>query len=146
MNSLKTARILLFDQGDRLLLFEYQEPGKAAFWGTLGGRIEGGETPIDAARRELFEETGLTTDIEEPAAWYLEHEMMRGGAAHLMHETFFVARTRKTTINHSRWTAEERQIIKDEKWWPIGEIESTEERVYPVELRSVVRAIAERAK
>ena len=30
-------------------------------WETAGGHIESGETPLDAARRELFEETGAVS-------------------------------------------------------------------------------------
>lgn len=46
-------------RGDRFLLVER---GRAPAHGQLafpGGRLEAGETPEEAARRELFEETGL---------------------------------------------------------------------------------------
>lgn len=40
-------------------------------WGTQGGHIEDGETPLDAAKRELFEESGvLDADIYPVCDYY----------------------------------------------------------------------------
>ncbi len=33
-------------------------------WETLSGRVEAGETPLDAARREVWEESALTVRLE----------------------------------------------------------------------------------
>jgi 8-oxo-dGTP pyrophosphatase MutT (NUDIX family) len=41
---------------DRVLLIKHR---RLATWLPVGGEIEAGETPLEAARRELFEETGL---------------------------------------------------------------------------------------
>ncbi|MBR5231730.1 MAG: NUDIX domain-containing protein [Clostridia bacterium] len=41
--------------GDRWLLSRHK---KRETWETQGGHIEQGETPLDAARRELYEESG----------------------------------------------------------------------------------------
>jgi 8-oxo-dGTP pyrophosphatase MutT (NUDIX family) len=37
-------------------------------WGTVGGAIEPGESPADAAVREASEETGLTVEVTGPVA------------------------------------------------------------------------------
>ena len=36
----------------------------AGLWETLSGRVERGEEPLDAVRREIAEECGLTVDVD----------------------------------------------------------------------------------
>ena len=43
-------------RGDRVLVIEHR---RLATWLPIGGEMEPGETPLEAARRELREETGL---------------------------------------------------------------------------------------
>lgn len=61
MTALSAAGIL-FVQGGRVLLLKRSDSAKDApgTWGFPGGGIEAGETPEDAARRELQEECGYT--------------------------------------------------------------------------------------
>lgn len=56
-----TTRVLLVDQWDCVLLFQGQDPANVAdvFWCPVGGGIEPGESPEEAAIREVREETGL---------------------------------------------------------------------------------------
>jgi 8-oxo-dGTP diphosphatase len=49
-------------QGDRLLLVNHREAGRYDFWLPPGGGLQGDESILDCARRETFEETGLTVD------------------------------------------------------------------------------------
>lgn len=50
-------------KGDAVLLIRRGRPPNAGDWSLPGGRIEPGERLLDAARRELLEETGVTAEI-----------------------------------------------------------------------------------
>ncbi len=57
----RTVSVLLVDRAGRVLLQQRDaRPAVAPLkWTTLGGGIEGNETPEEAARREVMEEAGL---------------------------------------------------------------------------------------
>jgi ADP-ribose pyrophosphatase len=64
-----------------LLVRQYRLPARAYLWELPAGRIDEGETPLQAARRELKEETGCTarrwTRLAEffPSPGYVEEKM-----------------------------------------------------------------------
>ena len=49
---------------NKVLLVRRKRAPSAGLWSLPGGKIEGGESPREAARRELKEETGLEADVE----------------------------------------------------------------------------------
>ena len=72
MNSLNCSintRVIVPDDAGRILLVE-QNP-EEDFWIIPGGRVEEAETPRQAAKREVREETGLDVDIIR-LIWYTE--------------------------------------------------------------------------
>ncbi|MFN4229967.1 NUDIX hydrolase [Parvibaculum sp.] len=139
----KTARVLLLDGQDRLLLIRMHDPnvgdasGKVlsrAYWVTIGGEMEPGEDVATAARRELTEETGLGEAHVGPVVWTTEHVLCVHGKNRLLQESFVLARTGTTALNRSGWTALEREVIQDMKWWTLAELQETTELIFPTSL------------
>ena len=57
---LPAVTVLIRDEAGRLLVVK---PADRVGWGTVGGAVEPGEDPRQAALREALEETGLTIQI-----------------------------------------------------------------------------------
>ncbi len=52
--------VAVFDEQDRLLLAHHVDTGR---WATVGGAMDPDESPVDAALRELAEETALRAEV-----------------------------------------------------------------------------------
>jgi 8-oxo-dGTP diphosphatase len=81
-------------------------------WEFPGGKIEEGEQPRDALRRELDEELGIDAHIGEEVA-RIRHEYKGGGAVELR---FFVVHDYKGEI--------ENRIFRDMRWAKRSELAS----------------------
>lgn len=49
------------DEG-KIVLCKQEQPGEMPFIGALGGRMDPGEAPLDTAKREMLEESGLVAN------------------------------------------------------------------------------------
>ncbi len=55
-----TARIIPITSDGKIILAKESQPGQKASFGAIGGRIDKNEKPLQAAKRELLEETGYS--------------------------------------------------------------------------------------
>ncbi len=93
---LRTVSVVPVAQDGRVLLLRRSE-ARGGFWQQVTGRIEAGESPAEAARRELLEETGADVPVEALGythAFALDPSLnrVRPGELALVEETAFAAR------------------------------------------------------
>ena len=141
-----TARILLIDDRDRLLLFADSDPGSdARWWITPGGGIDAGETPREAALRELVEETGLHL----PAERLIGPVATRIGVHHYSNrsvenaDTYFAARVPAFEVDESGHTEDEKVTMLGHRWWSRDDLAATTEWIVPAALVEVWDRLAD---
>lgn len=128
-----TARVLLFDARDRILLMKGRLPGapeRPGAWFTVGGGVEPGETFAEAAAREIREETGIADFVLGPVVWVREG-VMRMPEPTLFKERYIVARCEGGHPVRDGWNAMERELIDDIRWWTLAELRATRDRFFP---------------
>ena len=139
----RTARILLLGPDDRLLLFRYLAEGFAPFWIMAGGECDPGEDYLDAARRELREETGIDAQ-PLPLGITREANYVYAGEPVRALEHFFVHRTDTAAIDTSGHTELERQAMQEHRWFTRVEIGDWPETIYPLEILELIERALDR--
>jgi ADP-ribose pyrophosphatase YjhB (NUDIX family) len=66
MDVVPAASAVILDPHRRVLLVRRAQDPQRGRWSVPGGRVEPGETPEQAAAREVLEETGLTVEVGRP--------------------------------------------------------------------------------
>ena len=134
------ARVLLFDARDRILLFRLVDPTDAGFgslWITVGGAVEAGESHEQAARRELWEETGLELE-PGPCVWLRDATYRWQRRWYRSMQRFYIARTEHTAISTANMPAREADQMPEHRWWSAAEIEASAERFAPRRLGALL--------
>ncbi len=137
-----TSRVLVFDEQDRLLLFltKGSVPAQKTRWITPGGGVEPGETHAEAARRELWEETGLRIADLGRVVWREDFSVDYVGGDHdTGHVEFFALRTESFVPSSDNWTEGEKVDVLEHRWWSLAELISTTELYEPLHLVSLMR-------
>ncbi|MFC5380821.1 NUDIX hydrolase [Aquipuribacter nitratireducens] len=132
----RSARVLLLDGRGRLLLLHGCDPARPAtrsWWFTPGGGLDPGESHLQAAARELWEETGLTgVELHGPVA-ERSAEFTYDGVEYRQHELFYVSRldAADVAVEPGAHTDVETRALLGWRWWTARELASTEDTVYP---------------
>ncbi|MET7393887.1 NUDIX domain-containing protein [Dactylosporangium sp. NPDC005572] len=141
----RAARVLLIDPAGRVLLLHGWDPARPdhRYWFTVGGGLEDGETLLDAAVREVFEETGLRVepaDLTGP----VRTDVVRfpfDGQWYTQEQAFFVVRTLEFEVDLTHLGEYEVGCIDVGRWWSADELRETSERYYPGDLVALLREV-----
>jgi 8-oxo-dGTP pyrophosphatase MutT (NUDIX family) len=143
VHSRVAGRVLLIDDACRVLLIEsnIDVGARATHWITPGGGTDPGETPAQAATRELYEELGVRADLATDALPdHTDRERFTfNGATYDQTNHYFVVRLAPGTPVAARGADDiERSVLIGERWWTVGELRSSDAAIYPVGLADLV--------
>jgi 8-oxo-dGTP pyrophosphatase MutT (NUDIX family) len=146
----RTSRLILVDGDGRVLLFKVEdatvvrrdEPSPTAHWMTPGGSLEPGEDHAAAARRELWEETGMTG--VEPGQWVALCEPVLNWSGEIIqaHDRFFLTRVAANAVALDNLTDGERAVFREHRWWDVDALRASGEQVVPPDLVDLLPLLA----
>lgn len=130
----------MIDPSDRLLLLCGRDPRApgARWWFTVGGGIEDGEDQIQAAVREVWEETRLRLSAARlgPVVW-TRHTLFSVDGRHFdQHEEYRMARIDDAEASDMRIADDEARY--GHRWWSVAELADTDETVRPQGMASLL--------
>lgn len=144
----RAVRLVLLDPEDHVLLFhtrspDYPELGN--WWELPGGGIDPGETYVDAAVRELFEETRFRIEPDQigPPTWARRSTYKCRGFRRIQDEVVATVRLPTTTpaVDVTGQLDYELDAYLSARWWPLAELLATTDRCYPGRLAELLPAL-----
>lgn len=134
-----TARAVVLDRDDRLLLVRFRNRFGETWWATPGGGIEPGESAADAIRRELLEEAGLEIADPGPVVWHRDVTFSWDARLVRLLEDYFLIRVEEHSPEPTIDLASEN--VTEVAWWTPEELAAPRERLAPLNLAEVVRSL-----
>jgi 8-oxo-dGTP pyrophosphatase MutT (NUDIX family) len=140
----RAARVLVLAEGDggpRVLMFHDQDPGTpgSGWWVLPGGGVDADETPRQAARRELAEESGHLVDESELYGPVAVRVVLHGYSDQVTAQTeeiFVLHVDEEFEVDISGHSESERQSVLGHAWRSV--YESSDELIWPVDLAELV--------
>ena len=135
------ARVLLLDTTDRVLLIHALDPEDPGhhWWELPGGGLDDGEDLVDAARREVAEESGIILPDLGHKLWVRESRFHYKGRDHHRIEHVFLSRTPSTTPQAPlKPTENEKPGLIERRWWSATELRHCQDDLLPDNLAELL--------
>jgi 8-oxo-dGTP pyrophosphatase MutT (NUDIX family) len=139
------ARVICLDAGNRILLQHWRDPSDGHWiWEPPGGGIEAGESPLQAARRELAEETGLDPAAVGTRCVPVPRDLRWDGTRTVATEQFFLARydADRPAVSRAGLLAYELEHLRESVWLDWTVLDTLPDPVEPPELTAVLCRLA----
>ncbi len=134
-----TARVVVVDPRDRILLMQGRTVWAPGVWFTPGGGLEADENHEDAARRELWEETSLELQHVGPWVWSREHVWQHTDRRWFRsQERFYLARVPTFEPRFERRSPQELDDVGEPRWWTVHDIRSGDHVFAPRRLATLL--------
>ena len=149
MRRRQAVRALILSKDEQcVLLLRMQRPDRSGdFWLLPGGGIKACEDRLDALRREVWEETGLTVSGVPRLLWRRVHRFGRGLDEHVdvteQHEDIYLVHARRfePTAHHNPELSEV-GIFHEFRWWTLPALRAaTSDQFAPPALPSLVAGL-----
>jgi len=140
------ARILVIDADQRILLlrveddapFHHNRPEMATFWITPGGGVEAGEDHVTTARRELYEESGISDARFGPCIWQLRRLLHFPDRSLQSIERVYLAHVQRPQVTLDNLLPYEQRLHRAFHWWGLDEIAASTEEFMPPALATLL--------
>ena len=133
------VRILCLDPSERVLLLNWRDPVDGrSFWEPPGGGVEDGESDLQAAHRELLEETGLVPDSLVGPVALVQRDSLWAGRRLMAVEPFFLARVGDNPVGPLALTDEERMTLLGHRWFGAQELRKLTATIEPSDLLTLL--------
>jgi 8-oxo-dGTP pyrophosphatase MutT (NUDIX family) len=141
----RAARVICLDRQNRVLLLHWRDPGNGQLlWEPPGGGVEPEESESEAAKRELYEETGLLRTVRDCWAVEVERDFVWNMKRFVGPERFYGLRVDDAvSVTPAALTESESGALVDFGWFSVEEMAGLADRVEPPELPSVVASLVE---
>jgi 8-oxo-dGTP pyrophosphatase MutT (NUDIX family) len=137
----EAARLLIRGPSGRVLMLRVAPSFREAFWVTPGGGLDDGETPLDTARRELYEEVGRDDLPIGPLISTRDVQFDWEDWAVTQHEQTFLVEAPDEFEAHIIHPDEE--PIVGAAWFSARELSRLGEDVYPEGLIELVESLSQ---
>jgi 8-oxo-dGTP diphosphatase len=135
----RAARLLVEADDGTVLLFRFTPSDRPPLWATPGGECDPGEDFASAARRELFEETGIDAEPGPIIAQRRNDFVTFDGEPVTAQEGWFHVRVAgSTSIDTAGHTDHELTVMQSHRWFSLAELSDWPETIFPEDIAALL--------